>query len=176
MKGSHNTMTYQKPTNLLGILLKWTAKCQSKNLKEQYQSGVRYFDIRLYVSKNYVKFAHGLVNYGSFYDSEVLNILAKKGVKFRLILEKGDKKKFKKIVDGLLDNGWGDQIHYIVDDKKSWNVIWKNPNISLITKDYYPTYPKDGTIPYPKKHNEKYNIVFNDWERDKNKVVLYDFV
>lgn len=51
-----------------------------------------------------------------------------------------------------------------------------NPNVSLITKDYYPTYPKDGTIPYPKKHNEKYNIVFNDWERDKNKVVLYDFV
>ena len=79
MKGSHNTMTYQTPTNLLGFLLKWTARCQSKNLKEQYKSGVRYFDIRLYVSKNHVKFAHGLVNYGSFYDSEVLNILAKKG-------------------------------------------------------------------------------------------------
>lgn len=50
MIGSHNSATYLKEKSWwMTILRPWT-RCQSKTLKEQYESGIRYFDFRIKVS------------------------------------------------------------------------------------------------------------------------------
>lgn len=181
MKGTHNSITYFSPTNFLGKLIKWTSKCQSKTIEEQYNEGVRYFDIRVKITKKSIlKFCHGLVEYEPFYNSNVVQILKKPDIIFRLILEKGDKNRFHIVVNGLLQSGWDKNIHYIVDDKKSWNIIWKNNNINIIsTIDNYPHYPADGIIPWPKIHNKKYKNKDIDRQalyKDNSIVLLEDFI
>ena len=43
---SHNSLTYYKPQWYLRPLA-WIGRCQSKTIQEQYELGVRYFDIRI---------------------------------------------------------------------------------------------------------------------------------
>lgn len=45
--GSHNSWSYIKPTKWWMNLIRFTAKCQNKDIQEQYNLGVRYFDLRL---------------------------------------------------------------------------------------------------------------------------------
>lgn len=61
MLGTHNSLTYAKPTTWLGKLLNVTAQCQEIPLKTQYDMGVRYFDIRINRGTSNAK--HGLVTY-----------------------------------------------------------------------------------------------------------------
>lgn len=64
MLGSHNSLTYLPCRKWWMYLINWAAKCQSKNLIEQYHSGVRYFDIRVRFDDNGKPvIAHGLVEY-----------------------------------------------------------------------------------------------------------------
>nr|DAM74574.1 MAG TPA: hypothetical protein [Crassvirales sp.] len=61
-------------------LINWAAKCQSKNLCEQYHSGVRYFDIRVrFDKKGKPVIAHGLVEYKGIAENYIciLNEIAK---------------------------------------------------------------------------------------------------
>lgn len=62
--GSHNTMTYLTPSKWWMKPLARFAKCQDKSLKEQIQSGVKCFDIRIRFDK-YGKayLCHGLITY-----------------------------------------------------------------------------------------------------------------
>ncbi|MGN0144129.1 MAG: hypothetical protein ACI398_04050 [Clostridium sp.] len=50
--GSHNSLSYLKPKHWYQWIFYPWARCQSKTLKEQYDSGVRYFDIRVRFDKN----------------------------------------------------------------------------------------------------------------------------
>ena len=87
--GSHNTMTYLKPKYWYMYPFKWFAQCQNKDIKYQYELGIRYFDIRIRYDENGVpEFAHGLVSYKSDV-TKVLQELNNLGeeVKVRLILE-----------------------------------------------------------------------------------------
>lgn len=59
--GTHNSLTYAKPTTWLGKLLNKTAQCQELSIIEQYNYGVRYFDIR--INRNTPYNRHGLVTY-----------------------------------------------------------------------------------------------------------------
>lgn len=53
MIGSHDTMTYLPVKQWYFKPLKWTAKCQSKTLSQQfYDHGVRLFDFRVRFDKN----------------------------------------------------------------------------------------------------------------------------
>lgn len=59
---THNSVTGERGRGLLSLLVAPFSKCQSKTLKEQYEAGCRYFDIRYkYSTKRrcYVC-AHGL--------------------------------------------------------------------------------------------------------------------
>ena len=69
MIGSHNSMSYLPPKNLWGKITRLWNKCQDKNLKEQHEAGVEYFDIRiqLYINSNdnyEWHFVHNKVDYG----------------------------------------------------------------------------------------------------------------
>lgn len=59
--GTHNSLTGYKPKHWYGWLMKPFAKCQSKTIHDQYEEGVRCFDIRVRFDKNgkWV-FAHGI--------------------------------------------------------------------------------------------------------------------
>lgn len=45
--GSHNSWSYITPKKWWMKLIRFTAKCQCKNIQEQYNLGARYFDLRL---------------------------------------------------------------------------------------------------------------------------------
>jgi hypothetical protein len=86
---SHNTMSYEKPYYWWMVPYNWIAKCQSKNIVEQYMDDVRCFDLRIHFDREdgTPHFQHGLMRYkGDVY--EVLKYLNKNtNVKVRLVLE-----------------------------------------------------------------------------------------
>lgn len=79
--GSHNSMTYLEPKEWWMKIVGFTARCQKKTLVEQWNAGVRYFDLRVAFSleRKEVKglmtlgkianecayFCHGLIDYKS---------------------------------------------------------------------------------------------------------------
>lgn len=88
--GTHNSMTYLSPKKWYLYPFQFLAKCQSKTVEEQYNEGIRLFDIRISYTKNKeIEFRHGLLAYkGNVY--KTLNYLnsQKNKVKVRIILEK----------------------------------------------------------------------------------------
>lgn len=61
--GTHNSLTYAKPTKWYGKILNFTSKCQNLSIEEQFNLGVRLFDIRI-VNCNINKYTkHGLIEY-----------------------------------------------------------------------------------------------------------------
>lgn len=87
--GSHNTMTYLKPKKWYMYPFQFLARCQSKNIEEQYNLGARWFDLRIAFDKHCNPyFKHGLMDYkGNVFD--VLDFLATKDdVIVRILLEK----------------------------------------------------------------------------------------
>lgn len=93
MLGSHNSLTYLPCRKWWMYLINWAAKCQSKNLTEQYHSGVRYFDIRVrFDKKDRPVIAHGLVEYKGTAENYIciLNEMAKhykEDIYVRFVLE-----------------------------------------------------------------------------------------
>lgn len=57
---SHNSGTGERSGGLLSFLVLPFSRCQSKTLREQYEAGVRLFDIRVRRIKGKWYFAHGL--------------------------------------------------------------------------------------------------------------------
>lgn len=90
---SHNSFTYFRPKKWYMRLFNFMARCQRKNVKEQYEDyNVRLFDLRVAFDKEGKPFIrHGLMDYG--YDkSEALRWLdSKKDVYVRVILERAER-------------------------------------------------------------------------------------
>lgn len=57
---THNSFTGEKPYGLASCLGALFSKCQSKNLRQQYQAGCRLFDLRINKCKGQWRGAHGL--------------------------------------------------------------------------------------------------------------------
>ena len=58
--GTHNSGTGERPGNLLSWLGWPFARCQGKTLREQYEAGARYFDLRAAWRDGEWRCAHGL--------------------------------------------------------------------------------------------------------------------
>ncbi len=91
MIGSHNTMSYLKPTKWwMRLFNKW-AKCQELTFEEQFNYGVRYFDIRLKLVDGCWHFCHNLIDYGNvtegFIKEKIPNIVGDNLVYFRFLLD-----------------------------------------------------------------------------------------
>lgn len=87
--GTHNSMTYLTPKCWLLYPFKWMAQCQSKDIKFQYDLGVRYFDIRVRFDKfGNPEFAHGIMTYKADVEKtlEELNGFGEE-IQIRLLLE-----------------------------------------------------------------------------------------
>lgn len=88
-------MTYLKPRKWWMWFGKFMAKCQNKTIQEQYDCGVKWFDLRISFidEKDIIKpiFSHGFMDYKGIDVEEVLEFLnSKDDVYFRIVLEKGN--------------------------------------------------------------------------------------
>lgn len=87
--GTHNSMTYLKPKKWYLYPFQFIARCQSKTIEEQFNLGIRLFDIRISYDENQIQeFRHGSMAYkGNVY--QTLKWLNSQDVpiKIRLILE-----------------------------------------------------------------------------------------
>lgn len=91
MLGSHNTMSYLKPVKWWQkFITPWT-KCQSIDIFEQKNRGVRYFDIRIFpvkVDGKYVPhFCHNKVDYGNA-SERIFEIINEWGTPLKIGIEK----------------------------------------------------------------------------------------
>lgn len=125
MLGSHNSFTYLKAKKRIFNWISFLWRCQTKTIKEQYNSKVEYFDIRVRFNKNGKwQLCHGIVDLDlefnslecildMFYDSRV-----------RLILERGndvDKFLFKNRIEKLIPQY--PQISFVAI-KKNWEILY----------------------------------------------------
>lgn len=85
--GTHNSMTYLKPKKWYLYPFRFMARCQSVDIKRQYELGARMFDIRISFDKyGYVEFRHGSMAFKGDVQS-VFDYLNSKGAYVRLLLE-----------------------------------------------------------------------------------------
>lgn len=163
-------------------LINFTSKCQSKSIEEQYNAGVRYFDIRVCIGKHETLpsyYGHGIIRYKAEQQPILQGLLLRDGAVGRIILEKGDTESFRRYIDTLLSLPTvAEHIHYTVDDKKTWNMYRRGTAdmSGYNTIENYPVYPKDGIIPYPKRDNCKFIPVTQDMIDSDKFMYLCDFV
>lgn len=102
--GSHDTMSYLMPHKWYMIPFMFCARCQSKNYKQQYECGARWFDLRLKTTEilnDEPIIAHGFLNYKTYkgFVDEFLTFLNNKAenetIYVRLIYEMPSKDKSK---------------------------------------------------------------------------------
>ncbi len=90
MLGSYRSMSYLKPLNVWYRLLSFLFRWQEKTIEEQYNCGVRVFDIGLFCKRNNYKmcFKYDNVIYDAFSFYEPFTFLNMKGDAYvRIILE-----------------------------------------------------------------------------------------
>lgn len=95
IKGTHNTMSYLPVRQWWLRPFRRFGKCQDKDIFQQWESGVRYFDLRVrFNADGKAVFAHGLLEYETgLSPEEVIEILSRKAgalkeqVYIRVLLE-----------------------------------------------------------------------------------------
>lgn len=84
--GTHNTLSYNKPQWYFRIF-NFIGKCQDLNIYQQYDAGVRYYDIRVKIKNNKVVSGHGLLTYNINIE-DILDFLNDQATcKVRIVLE-----------------------------------------------------------------------------------------
>ena len=109
MIGSHDSFTYLNPIHNIFKLFKFLWRTQTKTITEQYNYGVRYFDIRVKYKRNRWYVCHGLVTFNVSFASlkHIIDFfnLHYPDSKLRIIYEKGNFEDiFKQERRELLDN------------------------------------------------------------------------
>lgn len=177
--GTHNSMTYLPLKNWWMYPFNWLAKCQSKTIEEQFNKGIRVFDIRISYDKNSPVFKHGLARYkGNVYS--ILRWLDNKNesIKIRLILETNKEDKIKEcnfISDCYRFIAFYKNLTFYEGRRKfDWKPIVNFPSLevnqlisSMAGKGIYKLCP----WLYAKVHNKKNLKNYKD-----NKILLIDFI
>lgn len=194
MIGSHNSFTYLKAVN--GNIYNNFAsfcRCQDKSIQEQYDSGVRFFDVRVtdevYKNKTMWRVCHGKVNVNKLFASLKIAVktfaLLGDDVKIRIIYEKGSSiDTFKDEINNVLLDYKNIITQVFV--KNNWQVLYENWNgVSLIDYSYVPFHSdktlwenlKNISLSSIKKWAEKHNPQITDeMINDKTTIYFMDFV
>lgn len=139
MIGSHDSFTYKSPENPIFKLFSIFWKTQSLTLEQQYNKGVRYFDIRIrYTENKTLQPCHGIVDLGIGQYSSLYNLITTlhgkfPKAKFRVILERGNESIFIKESEEIKNLFYIDQIAI----KKNWKVI-KESKLAFIDYTWCP--------------------------------------
>lgn len=184
MLGSHNSLSYLLIKGWMKILKPWTA-CQSLNVEEQWNKGVRYFDIRLRKDNegNWC-YCHNRALFTYMEpDDDIIEFLIKKKAYIRIMLDVRSKPKknaeeykdeFFELCNYLIAKGM--QIDSIIV-----NYEWKEQYNRKIQQDEYhssvsaPWYKYIlGTKWFAKNHNK--DKVNSEYLKDDDKVLMLDFI
>lgn len=144
MIGSHNTYTYLKSTNWVYNNCKKWWKCQEKTIQEQYDFGVRFFDIRVYRDGNLWRACHGKVNLKKTWKSlEDICIEMEKNFPeaiYRIVLEKGDAYEFINETEfkdhTLLTDKYPNLWRIDSKEREYWKGYYANNNYKLFDRLY----------------------------------------
>ena len=136
MIGSHDSFTYLKATSKVVELFSRFWRCQDKTIKEQYDNGVRCFDVRVFgdtVNNKFIwRIAHGAAELLQTFIS-LTAVLSYFKTQYpesivRIVLEKGDQSivdKFKKQSETIL-KGKNKNLIWELVIKDNWEVIYHN--------------------------------------------------
>lgn len=179
--GTHNSMTYLPIKKWYMKPFKWIARCQNLTIEEQFEKGIRLFDIRIaYDNYYYPEFKHGLISYkGKVY--KYLKWLNEQNVpiKIRLILEITSKdstaEELFQIDFKEIQKQYPNLIFYEGRRKYDWQQLLDLPTLeplqlvsSMDNKWYNDLLP----ILYAKKHNKKNLEKYKDYKDP----ILLDFI
>lgn len=181
--GSHNSLTYLKPTCILSYLYRITWRCQNIDIQSQYNLGVRCFDFRLTYYKNTWYAAHGFTKFKVDFDSILswLNSQNQEQVYIRVVLEHSSEIADKKFIDTC--NEWiikYPNLKFFEGVRKhDWKQLFHfsfTPNIFQFISSMQESNIIKKILPivYAKKYNKvNYEIA---QIHDENQICLFDFV
>ena len=155
---THNSATGEKSKNLLHALFTPFAKCQDKTIREQYDAGVRYFDLR--VDKDLV-LCHGLwksnktlidilIEIGRFEEEVYVTVTIERKYSTKVNIDLSER--IRKAVN-LRSRGKA-KLVYIAQKKPKWNILHAYRSAPLV-KNYI-------SVPTPKQY---LTLEFKDWRR-----------
>lgn len=178
MIGSHNTFTYLKPKHFIFRLFSHYWKCQELDIKQQYDLGVRYFDIRVTRKDDRWVLCHGIVDLDKEFTSLsqicLYIVLNFPGARFRLILERGDTYLF------LQELEWIKNVPQLdcAINKKPWIVLYSSKDQSNITEYSFEDWNWKNLFKCIFKNmiKSKQKISREDALADKDTVHLMDYV
>lgn len=159
---SHNTMSYLKPKKWYMYPFRFIGKCQSKTIEEQYESGARWFDIRIaFDEKDNPEFRHGLIAYkGDFW--KVFDYLNSKDDIIVRVLSEKEHKYFPTMCE-YLERTYKNIKFCGGRSRSDWRAIYVFKNIPIYTlEENYSSMPSNpkwyGIWPwlYAKLHKKKY--------------------
>ena len=194
MIGSHNSFTHLASDSDINNYFTWLWRCQDKTMVEQYEAGVRFFDIRVKAivksGKVMWEACHGSAGLGkTFLSINAICTYVQKslpGSTFRLLLEKkGDyDEKFK--TDSLKAVEKYPEILKFVAIKSGWSVLYQATDIpQIIDYCYVPWHSGDSfweniknfrpsTIKsYAKKHNP---VITQEMVDDPTTIYFMDYI
>lgn len=194
MVGSHNSFTFKNATCKLYNVFKSFWRCQDKSLHEQYDAGVRFFDLRVFrKDERHWSLAHGLVNlyggYDTIYTLMFYMMTQFPDAHFRVVLEKGDSNVEKIFEDEVADaiTALADRVHlYQAIIKSNWKILYTS-NQEFIFHDFCYTPVLSGESfwynvkhfklssikKYAKKHNPG---ITQEMKNDETNIYFMDFV
>lgn len=122
--GSHNTMTYLRPRNILGWIAQPWSKCQGRSLISQYYlRNIQVIDIRVRFWKGDWVLSHGWCRYSD--NSDILYILRDfaiaKGIALQILVEGNPDEDALRDLGKILDDL--ELGYYPVRLKRDWNQI-----------------------------------------------------
>lgn len=192
MLATHNSCTFKVATNKLYELFHCIWRCQDKSLTEQYRSGVRFFDIRIYRKKNSWGFCHGKVNlYNGISDLFALYQVIRlqyPDAKYRIVLEKykdnSEIELFKEEIEKYLEL-FKDRVYQCII-KPGWIVVWNNNkmNYNIVDNSWVP-FTSDKPwykqlswkiFSTPKKWAKKHNHITQEEMDNESTIYFYDFI
>lgn len=184
MLGSHNSLSYLPIKGWRKILKPWV-KCQSKTIEEQYNSGVRYFDLRVRKKGKDWWFCHNSAIFVPVKEhKEILEFLLEKKAYVRIILDV--RKRPKDSVQYRLDFiDW--VVHLLYDGLEVDSVIiywnWENwKERQIIQYEYHTSVSAPwykyilGTKWFAKHYNKNYLKENETKVLSEDDVLLMDYV
>lgn len=120
---AHNTFTYLPIRKWYMKILAFACRCQSLTVQEQYNAGVRIFDLRIDMDGNTPRICHGLCEFSGD-PIELLKPIDKPNVYIRVINERNKNlEKYKNYVFDKLIPSMKNIKFLVLDDKKTMRPI-----------------------------------------------------
>lgn len=155
---SHNSGTGERPANMFARLFPFVARCQNKDILDQYKIGVRGFDIRIRWHKDGYYVHHGLARYRKTFEQVIqeLNNVNRYCKDFCFVmvtyewkLEEDEQYEFVGYVKEVMRKANFLTLGHVSMKKPEWKVLWSSKEQPRYA-DNYAKFTKWSLLPFPK--------------------------